>query len=123
MKRIVAISMVLCLLFSMSAKLGLLLNYYANMRQITEEHCVNKNRPEMHCNGSCYLSSQMKETEPREPVFPNLELLKDLSPAVFFSRPALHVQFPKTADTHFPASASQQVLQRVPGSIFQPPEL
>ncbi|GEM_PF-205313 len=31
--------------------------------RIVDEYCINKERPEMQCNGKCYLSKQLKETE------------------------------------------------------------
>ena len=37
--------------------------FYANQSQITKEHCINKFRPSMKCNGKCYLAKKMKEAE------------------------------------------------------------
>ena len=30
---------------------------------IIKNYCVNKNRPEMHCDGKCYLAKQLKKAE------------------------------------------------------------
>ncbi len=36
--------------------------YQLNITTIIEKYCVNKERPQLHCNGKCYLMSQMKAT-------------------------------------------------------------
>ena len=38
-------------------------NFYLNQKEITEKECENKNRPEMRCNGKCYLTKQLKKAE------------------------------------------------------------
>jgi hypothetical protein len=38
-------------------------NFYLNQKEITEKECENKNRPEMRCNGKCYLAKQLKKAE------------------------------------------------------------
>lgn len=37
-----------------------------NQAQITAEHCENKDKPEMQCNGHCYLNKQIKQEEKSE---------------------------------------------------------
>jgi hypothetical protein len=38
-------------------------NFYFNQKEIAAKECVNKNRPEMHCNGKCYLAIQLKKAD------------------------------------------------------------
>ena len=38
-------------------------NFYVNQKEIAEKECENKNRPEMHCNGKCFLAKQLKKVE------------------------------------------------------------
>lgn len=33
---------------------------------ITQKLCVNKNKPQLHCNGKCYLSKQLKKAAENE---------------------------------------------------------
>lgn len=35
--------------------------FYANRNAIASEHCINKNRPELKCNGKCFLNKKMRE--------------------------------------------------------------
>jgi hypothetical protein len=39
------------------------LKYELNKAEITQKYCENKNRPELHCNGQCYLAKQLKKAD------------------------------------------------------------
>lgn len=41
--------------------------YQVNREYITQAFCVNKNRPQLKCNGQCYLAKQLQEAEERNP--------------------------------------------------------
>ncbi len=36
-------------------------DYIVNYKYISEELCVNKDKPEMHCNGKCHLKKEIKK--------------------------------------------------------------
>lgn len=42
------------------------LSFYTQRALITEAFCVNINRPELMCNGQCYLARQMQQEEDEE---------------------------------------------------------
>ena len=42
------------------------LNYELNKESITQEFCVNKDKPELKCNGKCHLAEQLEESKPVE---------------------------------------------------------
>jgi len=46
--------------------LGFLVYYQFNKAQITEEFCVNKNKPEMCCEGQCYVSKRLEHQEQKQ---------------------------------------------------------
>ena len=48
------------------ASLGLCAYYEINKKMIADKLCVNKSNPQMHCNGKCYLSRQLKKAEESE---------------------------------------------------------
>ena len=58
---------VCCLILLMSFKLfgGFSYNLYFwyNQKQLAKEHCINQNKPKMHCNGKCYLAKQLAKIE------------------------------------------------------------
>ncbi|MCD8528555.1 MAG: hypothetical protein LRY27_00890 [Chitinophagales bacterium] len=40
--------------------------FYTYQKQLTETFCVNKDKPEMHCNGKCHLKSAFEKTEQQQ---------------------------------------------------------
>ncbi len=41
------------------------LYYRLHTAAITQEFCINKNKPQMHCNGQCHLAKELKKaTQP-----------------------------------------------------------
>ena len=39
-----------------------IIHFYANQKEITEKYCVNKDKPQLHCNGKCHLKAQLNTT-------------------------------------------------------------
>ncbi len=48
------------------SKVFIVLDYQANKNYIAEFLCVNKAKPQMHCQGHCYLKKQLKKVEQQE---------------------------------------------------------
>ena len=46
--------------------LALCAYYQVNKKTIAATLCVNKNKPQMHCDGQCYLGKQLKKAEENE---------------------------------------------------------
>lgn len=47
------------------------LDYQVHKERITQLFCVNKARPQLHCNGKCHLAKQLRkaaETESKAPA-------------------------------------------------------
>jgi hypothetical protein len=40
-------------------------DFYINIEKITLQLCINKSKPELHCNGKCYLKKKL-ESEQRQ---------------------------------------------------------
>lgn len=41
-----------------------LLHFMVNRAYIVEHYCENRGKPQMHCDGKCYLNKQLKKVEP-----------------------------------------------------------
>lgn len=41
--------------------------YYINFDYITEVLCINKDKPQTSCQGTCYLKDQIQETQQKSP--------------------------------------------------------
>ena len=65
-----------------------IVNWKVNQVEITEKYCVNKAKMNMHCDGKCYLSKQLKLQEDEEQADltkKNLPKLKKLKGIEVFS--------------------------------------
>ncbi|MBK1894379.1 hypothetical protein [Chryseobacterium paridis] len=43
-----------------------IMEYVANYNYIVETLCINKDKPELNCNGKCYLSKELAKTNDTE---------------------------------------------------------
>lgn len=43
---------------------GQVLYYQLNIDYIIETYCINKDKPELQCNGKCHLAKQLQVTQP-----------------------------------------------------------
>ena len=62
----------------------LVVDFALNQATITARFCVNKARPELHCDGKCYFAKQLKKQEERENKAPSpLKERLEMLPAAF----------------------------------------
>lgn len=70
-------------------------NYELRKDYIIKNYCVNKNRPEMHCDGKCYLAKQIQKAEQEdEKQATNSFISKLLSLEVVQKNPLFSNYFP-----------------------------
>jgi hypothetical protein len=46
-----------------TVKTVLYIQWKINQQEITRIYCINKNKPEMQCNGKCHLAQKMRKIE------------------------------------------------------------
>ncbi|MBP5982209.1 MAG: hypothetical protein KA734_00680 [Fluviicola sp.] len=63
MRILIAFSFVAVLLSKTLFSLFWQVNFYWNQKEIAAIECENKNRPEMNCNGQCYLAKQLQKAD------------------------------------------------------------
>lgn len=44
-------------------RLGFLTYYSLNVSEVSEKYCVNRDKPDLCCQGKCYVSKQMEDKE------------------------------------------------------------
>ena len=76
MRRIAVISVTLSILLSSLGQTAIYVHYLLNKNYYETVLCVNKGRPELHCNGKCKLSRELREQSEKEQDFPALVLKK-----------------------------------------------
>lgn len=62
-KKIVAIIFVIIFSLQLFYTTGFTIWFFVNRTTIAMEHCINKDRPELKCDGKCFLNKKIKETE------------------------------------------------------------
>ena len=62
MRKVVSIFFLTLYLTSVFSSLLPYIEYLVNYNYIANELCVNKDNPEMHCNGKCHLKKELEKT-------------------------------------------------------------
>ena len=62
----ISILLLFSLLTANCSSLLVFLGFEANQNYIAKELCENKDKPEMHCDGKCYLMKKLKQAEEKE---------------------------------------------------------
>lgn len=117
------IAFILLLVFTMQTfyASGFTLWFYANRKAIANEHCINKKRPELKCDGKCFLSMKMKEAGHHQDENAPLQVKQMLegSPYTLFNT-SIDLQIPDTHIAHIAVyTAAYHYLHS--NSLFRPP--
>lgn len=90
-RQFISMLLLLILFSGIGIKSIVTFHYFFNKTEIIELFCVNKEKPQLQCNGKCHLAQELKEIEPineNEPFLPvqtiiNLELVFILENTAF----------------------------------------
>ncbi|MNS24589.1 hypothetical protein D3C72_564420 [compost metagenome] len=115
---------ILCLLFLATllqafSKVVIYIDFKLNENYIAQTLCENKARPQLHCNGKCQLSKQLKKDEEN-----SKENKKTIQEAVYYCNAA---HFEIALVTYFHSAPAYQThvaptLQADKQRIFHPPD-
>jgi hypothetical protein len=86
MRKIVAILLLINLSLVGFYNLVQWTTFILNQEKITEQFCVNKEKPELKCNGKCHLAKQL-ENEEEQTTSPSS--LKRIHLTLYFSEPII----------------------------------
>jgi hypothetical protein len=78
LKSLLAILLVSSLLLQGFGRLCIVVNYQLNQAQITELFCINKNKPDVGCQGKCYLKKQLGQAESQSVPLSSLKALLEV---------------------------------------------
>ena len=75
------------------------MNFYLNQKEIAAIECENKDRPELNCNGKCYLAKQLKKADnelaaKKEKQEHSISILKLVETSVFVENCKLKFELP-----------------------------
>lgn len=63
MQKVFSLIMPFIFLFVVSQQAVVIMHFKLNQQAIIKQFCINKSKPELQCNGKCYLSKELQETE------------------------------------------------------------
>jgi hypothetical protein len=66
MSRIPVIIILILAILTQSLSKGIILLSYFTNKQAYEKYCVNKARPQLHCDGKCQMAKKIKAEEERD---------------------------------------------------------
>ncbi|MDO7851413.1 hypothetical protein [Hymenobacter convexus] len=123
MARLLAFFLVALMLLQTLGQELLVVDYQLNKARITELYCVNKARPQLHCNGKCHLAKQLRKADGAEKKAPagTLKVKFEVLPTASF---ALHppVRWRQPARRYTLPAAAHYAAVSGPG-VFRPPLL
>ncbi|WP_302718289.1 hypothetical protein [Hymenobacter sp. BT770] len=100
----------------------LVVDYQLNKARITELYCVNKARPELHCNGKCHLAKQLRKADAADkkaPAGAQAKVKYEVLPSATFA--LLAPRRWRLPARRYPAMATARGAA-VPGpGVFRPP--
>lgn len=64
-KQITTIALLVAFTMQTFNSVVIILHYYTN-RDVYAKNCINKSRPELHCNGKCQLMKKLKQEEKKD---------------------------------------------------------
>lgn len=114
------VSLVLLQTFSREV---LVVNFTLHRATITARFCVNKARPQLHCDGKCYFAKKLKQQEERENQAPNpLKEQVEMLPAAFQSLvPPAPLRW-ASAPVGYGSYQAVWVPTNAAQSVFRPPQ-
>ena len=98
--------------------------YQLQKERITELFCVNKDKPQLQCQGKCYLAKQLRRAADAESKTPNAGFFKMKFEALptAWALPARPVAYPVPAPRFAPRAAAAYAFTPAHG-VFHPPAL
>jgi hypothetical protein len=117
----VALLLLFSLLMINFSNLCLFAGFELNRKYIAAEFCENKSKPELHCNGKCYLMKKLKQAQEKEEKQERQSQKTQIQDALVVL-PMVFKQY-ALAEIKLHIPASMGIPQNIKYSIFQPPRV
>lgn len=123
MKAFFSYVLILLVLLQTFSREVLVVDFTLNQATITARFCVNKARPQLHCDGKCYFAKQLKKQQERESKAPNpLKEQLEMLPTAFNCFVPLTPARWAAAPMGYGPYCSAQVPTNAAQGIFRPPQ-
>jgi hypothetical protein len=97
--------------------------FYFNRTSIAQKLCINKAKPEMKCNGKCYLKKKLKEAESKNEEQSPQQIKEWVSIAPFIISSNSFQFNPATQSYIFIPQMENEYNSHIHFAIFHPPIL
>lgn len=101
---------------------GMIAYYELNKEYITEMFCINKSRPELNCDGKCFLMQKLQEKNQTDEKIPlSSHVLKEISlfPILKMWTNGLESTESRSNPTHY----ETLIIRLVESKLLRPPQL
>lgn len=125
LRRLTAILLLLALINCSCSRFVVCAGFGLNRAYITQELCVNKTRPWLHCNGRCYLMKKIRQVEENERKQTEKDNLSRLEISFFQDIPVLNfdqLEPDGLGQNAFPVYA-YYYSSRYTDTLFRPPKV
>ena len=119
MKRVIAVILFFAFITVNFSKVLIVVHYELNKKQLTEQFCINKDKPEMHCCAKCLLKRKLAEDDAKQkaPTLP--EVKNDI--LLFGSPLAIHIYNTESSGVLMAVPYTASALAGTHVSVFHPP--
>lgn len=66
LKKLISICLIFVVMLQSFSRLWIIVSFKANQEYIAKVLCINRDKPEMHCNGNCILMQRMRAADEHE---------------------------------------------------------
>ena len=120
MKKLLAVFLAFSIISQNLVNVAIGVYYHVNKTYISQQLCENRNNPQMHCNGHCYLSKQLQKAEHGEKQ--SAQLVKEKEEIIVNQSENLPGQyFPVFKVEVFHPVTSSLYISFCPQSLIKPP--
>ena len=122
MKKLLAIILAFSIISQNLVNVAIGVYYHVNKTYITQQLCENRNNPQIHCNGHCYLSKQLQKSEKGEKQ--SAQLIKEKEELItnqFENVPGQYI--PTYSVNDLPAFVSALYVSISPRALIKPPSV
>jgi hypothetical protein len=120
-QKLMSILLVFCLLSANLSGLFTYLGFETNQSYIAKTLCENKDKPQLHCEGKCYLMKKLKLAQEKEQKQERQSQKLQIQDAVV-STPLAFKRY-AFAESKLRIPLTTGMPQNIKNSIFHPPQL
>ena len=120
-RSILAYFLITATLFANSSQMFVYAGFELNQNYIISALCENRDKPQLHCNGKCYLMRKLKQAEEKEKSRERENQRSFFQQAVVVER--LAIQPYMIFLMHNNSTEASFILPQYTSDIFQPPRV